>query len=52
MFVITYTVPQAILAIQGTDILPSRPYNLGSYGKAVHIFSVLWLIVGGIFFCF
>lgn len=52
MLNITYTVPQAILLFQGRDILPSRPLNLGFLGYGIHIFSVLWLILSGIFFCF
>ncbi|KAJ5678945.1 amino acid transporter [Penicillium macrosclerotiorum] len=52
MLNITYTVPQAILMVQGRHILPSRPLNLGRSGYLVHLFSVLWLILSGIFFCF
>ncbi|KAJ6094544.1 hypothetical protein N7467_002057 [Penicillium canescens] len=52
MLNITYTVPQAILVVQGRHLLPSRSFNLGRWGYLVHIFSVLWLILSGIFFCF
>lgn len=49
---ITFTVPQGILATRGRGHLPKRPFNLGKFGYAINIFSVLWLIVSGIFFCF
>ncbi|OJJ75768.1 hypothetical protein ASPBRDRAFT_117010 [Aspergillus brasiliensis CBS 101740] len=53
MLNITYTVPQGILATCGRDRLPARYYNLGRVpGYAVNIFSVGWLIVSGVFFCF
>ncbi|CAG8047160.1 unnamed protein product [Penicillium salamii] len=52
MLNITYTVPQGILATCGRHRLPSRYYNLGVWGYGVNIFSVLWLILSGIFFCF
>ncbi|OJJ30922.1 hypothetical protein ASPWEDRAFT_62284 [Aspergillus wentii DTO 134E9] len=52
MLNITYTVPQGILATCGRNRLPKRPFNLGYAGYAVNIFSVLWLILSGIFFCF
>lgn len=52
MLNLTYTVPQGILATAGRHRLPPRPFNLGIFGYAVNIFSVLWLIVSGVFFCF
>ena len=52
MLNITYTVPQGILATCGRSRLPRRPFNLGVYGYAVNMFSVLWLVVSGVFFCF
>jgi choline transport protein len=52
MLNITYTVPQALLAIRGRDMLPPRYFDLGKYGYSVHIFSVLWLILSGVLFCF
>ncbi|KAJ5351886.1 amino acid transporter [Penicillium brevicompactum] len=52
MLNITYTVPQGILVTCGRHKLPSRYYNLGIWGYAINAFSVLWLILSGIFFCF
>lgn len=52
MLNITYAVPQGILATCGRTRLPTRPFSLGKCGYAVNIFSVLWLIVNGVFFCF
>ena len=53
MMNITYTVPQGILATCGRQRLPRRSFDLGPVvGYAVNVFSVLWLIVSGIFFCF
>ncbi|GLB07883.1 hypothetical protein AtubIFM57258_003251 [Aspergillus tubingensis] len=53
MLNITYTVPQGILASCGRDRLPARYYNLGRVpGYAVNVFSVGWLVVSGVFFCF
>lgn len=53
MMNITYTVPQGILATCGRKRLPRRSFDLGPVvGYAVNVFSVLWLIVSGIFFCF
>ncbi|KAE8155043.1 amino acid/polyamine transporter I [Aspergillus avenaceus] len=48
---ITFTVPQAILATLGRDKLPARSFDLGRFGYAVNIFSVLWLIFSGVLFC-
>ncbi|XRM40062.1 hypothetical protein ABZX51_003385 [Aspergillus tubingensis] len=53
MLNITYTVPQGILASGRRDRLPARYYNLGRVpGYAVNFFSVGWLVVSGVFFCF
>ncbi|KAB8206400.1 amino acid transporter [Aspergillus parasiticus] len=53
MLNITYTVPQGILATCGRNRLPRRHFDLGPViGYAVNIFSVIWLIISGIFFCF
>ncbi|KAB8269942.1 hypothetical protein BDV30DRAFT_177453 [Aspergillus minisclerotigenes] len=53
MFNITYTVPQRILATCGHNRLPRRHFDLGPViGYAANIFSVIWLIISGIFFCF
>lgn len=52
MLNLTYTVPQGILATCGRHRLPRRPFDLGHWGYAVNVFSVLWLIVSGVFFCF
>lgn len=52
MLNLTYTVPQGILATCGRHRLPRRPFDLGVWGYAVNVFSVLWLIVSGTFFCF
>lgn len=51
MLNLTYTVPQGILATWGRHRLPRRPFDLGTWGYAVNVFSVLWLIVSGTFFC-
>lgn len=52
MLNITYVVPQGILAIRGRTRLPARYYDLGPWGYGVNVFSVLWVILSGIFFCF
>ncbi|PLB49685.1 amino acid transporter [Aspergillus steynii IBT 23096] len=53
MLNITYTVPQGILATCGRDRLPRRPFNLGPVvGYAVNVFSIIWLIISGVVFCF
>lgn len=52
MLNITYTVPQAILLVHGRDRLPARPFDLGRFGYAVNAWSVIWLAVSGVFFCF
>lgn len=52
MLNLTYTVPQGILATCGRHRLPRRPFDLGVWGYTVNVFSVLWLIVSGTFFCF
>ncbi|PYI16615.1 amino acid transporter [Aspergillus violaceofuscus CBS 115571] len=52
MLNITYVVPQGILAVRGRTRLPARYFNLGTLGYGVNVFSVLWVILSGIFFCF
>ncbi|KAE8147897.1 amino acid transporter [Aspergillus avenaceus] len=53
MLNITYTIPQGILVTCGRHRLPKRPFNLGPViGYAVNGFSVLWLVLSGVFFCF
>jgi choline transport protein len=49
---ISFTVPQAILASGRRDKLPARSFDLGRWGYAVNIFSVVWLVFSGILFCF
>ncbi|KAF7587486.1 hypothetical protein BBP40_007184 [Aspergillus hancockii] len=49
---ISFTVPQAILASGRRSKLPARSFDLGRWGYAVNIFSVVWLIFSGILFCF
>ncbi|KAL4906340.1 hypothetical protein BDW74DRAFT_177354 [Aspergillus multicolor] len=52
MLNITYAVPQGILATHGRSRLPTRNYDLGPAGYAVNVFSIIWLTISGIFFCF
>ncbi|KAI9043603.1 amino acid transporter [Aspergillus affinis] len=53
MLNITYTVPQGILLTCGRHRLAKRPFNLGPVlGYAVNAFSVVWLIISGVIFCF
>lgn len=50
---IAYTVPQGILACRRRDRLsPTRVFNLGKSGYVVNAFSVCWLILVGVLFCF
>ena len=50
---ITYTVPQAIVAIRGRDnVLPRRPFALGKWtGLFCNIFSSLWVGLYTFWFC-
>lgn len=52
MLNITFVVPQGIVLTRGRSVIPKRPFNLGNTGYAVNIFSVLWMIVSGVFLCF
>jgi choline transport protein len=50
---ITYAVPQAILLVQGrAKSLPARYLNLGKFGYFCNAFSMLWIVVLGVFICF
>lgn len=50
---IAYTVPQGILACRRRDRLSStRAFNLGTAGYVVNVFSVCWLVLVGVLFCF
>jgi choline transport protein len=51
---ITYTVPQAIVAIRGREkVLPPRPFALGkSTGLFCNVFSSLWIAMYAVWFCF
>lgn len=49
---ITYAVPQGILLIQGRkEHLPPRYLNLGQFGYFCNGFSILWIVVLGVFVC-
>lgn len=52
MLNITFVVPQGILLTRGRKWLPKGPYTLGKFGYAVNAFSVVWMILSGIFLCF
>lgn len=51
---VTYTVPQAILAIRGRDkVLPPRPFALGKWlGLFCNVFSSIWIAMYTVWFCF
>ncbi|KAF9871507.1 Choline transport protein [Colletotrichum karsti] len=51
MLNISYVVPQAILLVEGRDKLPRRTFDLGRWGYAVNLYSVIFLIVIGVVFC-
>ncbi|KAH7121531.1 amino acid/polyamine transporter I [Dactylonectria macrodidyma] len=51
MLNLSYIIPQAILLTQGRGKLPQHPYNLGKWGYAVNLYSVVFLIVIGVVFC-
>ncbi|KAJ4211663.1 hypothetical protein NW759_012265 [Fusarium solani] len=49
---ITYAVPQGILLTQGRkEHLPPRYLNLGVLGYVCNTFSILWIVVLGVFVC-
>ncbi|RSL81714.1 hypothetical protein CEP52_017138 [Fusarium oligoseptatum] len=49
---ITYAVPQGILLTQGRkEHLPPRYLNLGTFGYVCNTFSILWIVVLGVFVC-
>ncbi|KAF4470382.1 choline transporter [Fusarium albosuccineum] len=49
---ITYAVPQGILLTQGRkEHLPPRYLNLGLGGYICNLFSILWIVVLGVFVC-
>lgn len=52
MLNITFVVPQGIVLVRGRSVIPKRPFNLGNAGYAVNMFSILWMIVSGVFLCF
>ncbi|KAK5459908.1 hypothetical protein LTS15_004037 [Exophiala xenobiotica] len=51
---ITYAIPQAVVVIRGRDkVLPKRQFNLGPVlGPICNIFSVIWMLVFTVLFCF
>ncbi|KAI9370833.1 amino acid/polyamine transporter I [Aspergillus egyptiacus] len=49
---ITYAVPQGILLFRGRHNLPRRWLNLGWFGYFCNLFSLLWVIILGVFVCF
>lgn len=48
---ITYVVPQGIILFQGKRGLPRRYLDLGRFGYFCNMFSVLWIVVLGVFIC-
>ncbi|KXH67038.1 hypothetical protein CSAL01_06580 [Colletotrichum salicis] len=49
---ITYVVPQGILLFQGRNkSLPPHYLNLGWFGYVCNVFSVLWIVILGVFIC-
>lgn len=49
---ITYAVPQGILLTQGRkEHLPPRYLNLGALGYVCNAFSIVWIVVLGVFVC-
>ncbi|KAK1675877.1 amino acid permease-domain-containing protein [Colletotrichum godetiae] len=49
---ITYVVPQVILLFQGRNkSLPPRYLDLGWFGYVCNVFSVLWIVILGVFIC-
>lgn len=51
MMNLTLAIPQGILLTGGRTKLPARYFNLGNLGYAVNLFTVIWLIVSGVYFC-
>lgn len=51
---VSYTVPQAIVAIRGRDnVLPARPFRLGKVtGLFCNVFSTLWIAMYSVWYCF
>ncbi|KPI43975.1 Choline transport protein [Cyphellophora attinorum] len=50
---ITYALPQGVVLIRGRSLsLPVRSFDLGAFGTFANIFSVLWVALYTIFFCF
>lgn len=51
---VSYTVPQAIVAIRGRDnVLPARPLRLGKVtGLFCNVFSTLWIAMYSVWYCF
>lgn len=51
---VTYTVPQAIVAIRGRDnVLPPRPFAMGKWtGLFCNVFSSVWIAMYTVWFCF
>lgn len=51
---VTYTVPQAIVAMRGRDkVLPPRPFALGKWtGLFCNVFSSVWIAMYTVWFCF
>lgn len=49
---ISYVIPQGILLFRGrSNALPNRYLNLGWFGVFCNLFSVLWIVVLGVFIC-
>ncbi|KAF9885319.1 hypothetical protein FE257_013036 [Aspergillus nanangensis] len=51
MLNMAYVIPQGILLTVGRDKLPRRRFDLGKWGYAVNLYSVVFLIMVGVMFC-
>lgn len=50
---VTYAIPQAIVLFRGRDkVLPKRYFNLGVVGPFFNAFSVAWVTLYAVLFCF
>ncbi|CAK7226686.1 hypothetical protein SEUCBS140593_006326 [Sporothrix eucalyptigena] len=50
---LSYSLPQLFVFISGRDTMPQRYFNLGkTFGTFVNIFSVAWIVLYIVLFCF
>ncbi|KAL1873124.1 hypothetical protein VTK73DRAFT_1085 [Phialemonium thermophilum] len=50
---VSYVVPQAISLYRGRDkVLPERAFDLGAFGPYINGFSIIWVTVFAVLFCF